>query len=67
MNNKRISANIEDAINYYGSMTHYIERLRNLHSSLRRRIKWVDRLFKFLLKNFPIKILLHTNQCQHQG
>lgn len=54
MHNKRINANIANAIDYYGSMTHYIERLRNLHSSLRRRIKYVDRLFKFSLKNFSI-------------
>lgn len=37
--NRRIHPNIADAIKYYGSMTSYIERLRNLHSSLRRRIK----------------------------
>ncbi|KAG5683567.1 hypothetical protein PVAND_012840 [Polypedilum vanderplanki] len=37
--NRLTSRNNEAAITYYRSMTHYIERLRTLHSSLRRRIK----------------------------
>lgn len=50
MNNKRINPSSVDAINYYGSMTSYIERLRKLHSSLRKLIKYGDRLFKFFLR-----------------
>lgn len=52
MANKKINSNIEDAKNYYRSMTEYVERLRILHSSLRRRIKYADRLFKFWWKSF---------------
>ncbi|CRK87152.1 CLUMA_CG000961, isoform A [Clunio marinus] len=37
--NRKINPSIEDAIKYYGTMTFYVERLRNMHSNLRRRIK----------------------------
>ncbi|CRK95793.1 CLUMA_CG009250, isoform A [Clunio marinus] len=39
MMNKKINASIENAIKYYESMTSYIEGLRNLHMSLRLRIR----------------------------
>jgi len=37
--NKKISPDNNAAVNYYRSMTSYIEQLRTLHSSLRRKIK----------------------------
>jgi hypothetical protein len=46
--NKNRSSSNEDAVHYYTSMTHYIERLRKLHKSLRDTIKYGDKCKSFL-------------------
>lgn len=43
--NKKRVGNVDDAINYYDSMTSYIDRLRNLHTDLRHRIKYASIMF----------------------